>query len=278
MKKDLCAFPTPVWVAEALLERHFANLDAGDLVLEPSCGPAGFLAAVPAHVPAVGIELDPAVAALARQSTGRRVIEGDFVTVSLDLQPTAIIGNPPFRGPVIDAFLRRCSDLLPDDGRAGFILPAYYFRTCSRVVQLLDGWSISQEMLPRSAFSYRMREPLMFAIFSKDQRRLLTGFALYAEEDDRQRLGAPYRAMLSRSTGSAWRAVCRLALDRLGGSASLSDIYLELERNRPSRTQWWREKIRQTLRTYNDFVPLQAGQYRLSGTSPAQSTLLSHAP
>lgn len=262
--KDLCQFPTPLWVAEALVERHFPRLDCADLVLEPSCGPGSFLQAIPAHVPAVGVEIDPAFAALAREQTGREIIEGDFTKVPLELRPTAIIGNPPFRGGAIDAFLARCHQLLPDGGRAGFILPSYVFRTAARTVQLLDQWSLRQEMLPRSAFCYRMREPLVFALFSKDARRAMVGFALYEHETDRQQLGLPYRQLLSNQRGSAWRAVCRLALERLGGEAPLAAIYAELERNRPSRTQWWREKIRQTLRGYADFAAVREGTYRLS--------------
>lgn len=260
---NLCQFPTPLWVAEALVERHFPRLDCADLVLEPSCGPGAFLRAIPAHVPAIGVELDPVFAELARE-TGREIIEGDFTTVKLDMRPTAIIGNPPFRGRTIDAFLDRCHTLLPRGGRAGFILPAYAFRTASRLVGHLDRWSISQEMLPRSAFNYRMREPLVFALFSKDTRRCMVGFALYEIETDRQALGRPYRELLARQRGSAWRAVCRLALERLGGEAPLASIYAELERNRPSRTQWWREKIRQTLRTYADFAAVREGTYKLS--------------
>lgn len=261
---DLCQHFTPFWVAEALVERHFGDLDAGDTVLEPSCGTGAFLGAIPAHVQAVGVEIDPLVAERARRATGRRIIEGDFRTVALDLKPTAIIGNPPFRGPLIDQFIARCCELLPEHGRAGFILPAYAFRTSSRVMELLEHWSISQEMLPRSAFSYRMREPLMFALLSKDRRRSLVGFALYSEESDRQQLARPYREAIAKATGSAWRAVCRLALERLGGEAGLSQIYAELENNRPGRSTWWREKVRQTLRAYDDFAAVETGRYRLA--------------
>ncbi len=259
----ICQHFTPLWVAEALVERHFPGLDGSDLVLEPSCGPGAFLHAIPATVPAVGVELDPELAARARRETGREVIDGDFLEVKIDFQPTAIIGNPPFRARHINGLLQRCYELLPDGGRAGFILPAYAFRTAARVVELLDRFSISQEMLPRSAFNYRMREPLVFALLSKDRRRALVGFALYAEETDRQAMARPYRELLARSTGSAWRAVCRLALERLSGEADLPTLYAELERNRPSQSTWWREKIRQTLRSYPDFTPIGTGRYRL---------------
>lgn len=268
---SLCQHFTPAWMAEALVERHFRDLGRTDLVYEPTCGLGAFLQALPQHVPAWGFEVDPAIAVRAMTLTGRPVTIGDFLTISLDGadRPTAVIGNPPFRGRFVDRLLERCHELLPDGGRAGFILPAYAFRTASRVVEALERWSISQEMLPRSAFAYRMREPLVFAIFTKDRRRALVGFALYEHEADRQDLAPEYRTLLARTPGSAWRAVCGLALKRLRATelapATLTEIYSELERNRPSRTQWWREKIRQTLRVYPaDFVAVEEGRYALA--------------
>lgn len=70
---SLCQWFTPAWLAEALVERHFSRLDAADLVLEPTCGAGAFLRAIPAHVPAIGVEIDPALAAAAR-ATGREVL------------------------------------------------------------------------------------------------------------------------------------------------------------------------------------------------------------
>lgn len=58
----LCQFNTPVWVAQALVERHFPKLGTDDLVLEPSCGIGAFLQAIPAEVRAVGVEIDEALA------------------------------------------------------------------------------------------------------------------------------------------------------------------------------------------------------------------------
>lgn len=256
---------TPLWVSEALIERYFSRLDAADLVVEPSCGAGGFLFGLPLTVPAIGVEIDPLMAARARRNTGREIIAGDFRTVELQVRPTAIIGNPPFRADVFDGFLDRAFDLLPDGGRAGFILPNYMFQTAARVVRYSDRWSLQQEMLPRSAFHSRMKTPLIFAVFGKDRRRVLIGFALYGEAADAQGLQAPYRELMAMTEGSLWRAVCRLALERLGGEAALAQIYGELEQNRPTRTQFWREKIRQTLRVYrNDFVPITTGRYALA--------------
>lgn len=259
-----CQFFTPLWVAEALVERHFKKLDAADHVLEPSCGPGAFLRAVPQGVPATGIELDACLAEWARADTGRTVLTGDFRTVPIDFRPTAIIGNPPFVGSTFDQFLDRAHDLLPDGAKAGFILPTYLFQTAGRVVRYSERWSLSLEMMPRNAFHTRMRTPLVFALFSKDRRALMVGLALYDEAHALTRMAAPYRAMLSGQKGSAWRAVCKLALERLGGVADLATIYAELEHNRPTRTTWWREKVRQTLRVYSEtFDAIETGRYAL---------------
>lgn len=94
MKTDqtsLCQFFTPLWIAEALVERHFPGLDKNDLVIEPSCGYGAFLAAIPQVVRAVGVEIDPLVAQVAHDQTGREIVVGDFRTIPLSVTPTAII-------------------------------------------------------------------------------------------------------------------------------------------------------------------------------------------
>lgn len=261
----LCQWFTPLWVAEALVERHFPRLDSSDVVLDPCCGPGAFLLAVPSEVPAVGVEIDPALAEQARRETGRHIVVGDFREADVGVLPTVIIGNPPFHGATIDAFLSRARGLLPEGGRAGFILPCYALRTAGRVAELLESWSILGEMIPRSAFNYRMRESLMFAVFSRDRRRTIVGFALYEEEADRLGMARPYRELVRR--GAKWVDVCRLALERLGGEADLPAIYRELERNRPGRSRFWREKIRQTLRLYAaQFRAIGEGRYALEAT------------
>lgn len=136
-----------------------------------------------------------------------------------------------------------------------------------RVCRYGDRWSLSIELMPRNAFHARMRTPLLFALFQKNAARTLVGFVLYRECDDLHQMAKPYRELLSSYEGPLWMAVCRMALRRLDGSAQLRDIYNELERNRPTRTQWWREKIRQTLRTYADvFNPKGGGYYELRAT------------
>lgn len=261
---ELCQFNTPVWVAQALVDRYFPRISSADRMLEPTCGPGAFLQAIAPEVAALGIEIDPVVAQRARDNTGREVITGNFLDVDLPWDPTFIIGNPPFRAAVIDSILDRCHRILPEGGEAGFILPAYIMQTAGRVSRYGDRWSLSIELMPRDAFHARMRTPLLFAMFQKNAARRLIGFVLYRECDDLHQMAKPYRELLSSYEGPVWLATCRLALRRLGGAASLKQIYAELERNRPTRTNWWREKIRQTLRVYgNVFEPLGEGRYVL---------------
>jgi len=122
--KHFGQYMTPSWAAEALIERHFSRLGSEDVVIEPSCGQGAFLSALPAYVPAIGIDIDPRMTADARRLTGRHIIDGDFSTVQINASPTAIIGNPPFKLLTIDKFLDRAQALLPDCGQVGFILPA----------------------------------------------------------------------------------------------------------------------------------------------------------
>lgn len=263
-KRLLGQYPTPVWAAETLVERHFPFFDRNDLVIEPACGEGAFLGAIPAGVPAVGVELDAITADIARANTGRTVVTGDFRTVKLECQPTAIIGNPPFDLRVIDGFLDRAHSLLPDGGRVGFILPAYAFQTAARVAGYADRWSMAQEMIPRNIFQ-GLSLPLVFAIFSKDRRRTLVGFALYREAADVQLLGRRYRDAMTAGGGPVWVRVVEAALARLGGEADLAEIYSEVEGCRPTRTKFWREQIRKVVRTNGCFRHVSSGRYALGG-------------
>ncbi|KVV07335.1 class I SAM-dependent methyltransferase [Burkholderia ubonensis] len=266
--RELGQYPTRVWVAEALVKRYFPNLDSGDLVVEPACGPGAFLGAIPVGVPAVGVELDATIAEIARRETGRRVVVGDFRTVRLDCRPSVILGNPPFNLRVIDGFLERAHQLLPDGGRVGFILPAYAFQTAGRVAAYADRWSIAQEMIPRNIYE-GLSLPLVFALFSKDRRRTLVGFALYRETADIQKLGAPYREVLSAGNGPVWARVVERALAKLGGEADLAQIYAEIEGKRPTQTQYWREQVRKVVRTHRWFSCVSAGRYALNPAAVA---------
>lgn len=82
-------------------------------------------------------ELDPVLAAIAAKDTGRRVIVGDFTTVAIDVEPTVIVGNPPFSSEMIAAFIRCAATLLPALGRAAFLVPVHSFSFAGPTLQVL---------------------------------------------------------------------------------------------------------------------------------------------
>lgn len=259
---------TPRWVAEAIVDRHFAHLDMADVVLEPSCGDGRFLQAIPDHVPAVGVEIDPRIAAQARANSGRPVIVGDFLTAEIPHAITHVVGNPPFDARLIAAFLDRCHQLLPADGTCGFLLPAYVLQTSAKVNAMASKWSMSAELMPRNIFP-RLRLPLVFTMFRKGGPRTLVGFYLYAEAADVRAMPAPVReAIAAPARGSVWRRAVAAAFGMLGRArATLADIYAAVER--PSENRYWREKVRQVLQTYPEFRRIAEGQWEFRNGASA---------
>jgi len=253
-------YMTPDWAAEALIERYFADLSSRDQVIEPSCGRGAFLRAIPADVPALGVEIDAALAAEARRTSGRVVIVGDFRMVDIPIRPTAIIGNPPFAVRMIEDFLARADTLLEEDGRVGMILPAFTFQTSNTAARIAERWRVQQDMLPRDLFP-KLQHPLCFALLSKGRERGLVNFALYYELAAVRRLQARYQQLLQQGEGSAWAAVTRAALEALGGRATLNRIYREIEGHRPTMNQWWQAKVRQQLQRLA--VRISAGEWAL---------------
>lgn len=245
-KPSLSQFFTPGWAAEALIEQFYPDLGVGDTVLEPSCGAGAFLAAIPSAACAIGVEIDPEWARIARSNTGRPVIVGDFLTAEIPVTPNLIVGNPPFKQRDIQAFLQRSWELLPSEGEVGFILPAYAFQTASVTAALGERWGVNQDLLPRNLFP-RLRLPIAFARLTKGRRTGLFGFALYAEANAVNRLQRRYRALLAAGETSAWRAVTVAALEAAGGEADLAQIYREIEGARPTPNAFWKEKVRQTV-------------------------------
>lgn len=244
-RRPLGQYMTPEWVAQELVAAYFGDLTLCDRVLEPSCGEGAFLAALPEHVPAIGVEIDPVLADRARRNTGREILVGDFATTALPFRPTAIIGNPPFAQAQVQAFLSRAWELLPNDGRVGFILPAFVFQTASTVATLADRWHIAQDMLPRNLFP-GLSTPICFARLTKG-RRGLVGFALYHEAHAVNRLQQRYRRLLAQGERATWGTLTRAALQALGGSASLTELYREIEGERPTHNRFWRAKVRQQV-------------------------------
>lgn len=246
MNRALGQFMTPDWAAERLIEQYFGDLGSHDQVVEPTCGRGAFLRALPDRVPAIGVEIDPTLAAAAQASSGRRVIVGDFRMVDLPVVPTAVVGNPPFAVRTIVEILDRAWNLMDDDGRCGFILPAFALQTSATANAIAARWRVRQDMLPRDLFP-RLSHPLCFAYLTKGAERGYVNFALYYELAAVRRLQARYQALLAEGEGSAWAAVTRAALESLGGCAELHRLYREIEGHRPTTNTFWQAKVRQTL-------------------------------
>lgn len=259
----LCQHFTPEWAAACLVERFFADLGPGDRVVEPSCGRGAFLKAIPAQVPAVGVEIDPGLAEEAARDSGRQVLHGDFCTIELPWQPNVVLGNPPFKMGLVDQFLMRARDLLPNDGRCGFILPASAIQTPSRVVRYADQWSLQQEAVPRTLFP-GSPVPLVFLLFRKSTIRTLVGFALYREAVAVDNVAKFAKLVLVRGRPGqgVWRALVAAAMEALGGEATVQQVYDVIEPRRPSATAFWREKVRQTLQRH--FQPVDRGVWRVA--------------
>lgn len=265
--KALGQHMTPDWAAAELVDRYFADLGAGDHVLEPTCGRGAFLRAIPAHVAATGVEIDADLAQIARSSSGRQVIVGDFRMVDLRVQPTAVIGNPPFVTRTIGEILDRCWQLLPDEGRVGMILPAFCLQTAATAVAIAERWHIRQDMLPRNLFG-RLVYPICFAVLTKGAARGMVGFALYHELHAVNRLRNRYRQLLANGEGSTWAALTQAALEQLGGRASLQQLYREIDGHRPTPNPFWQAKVRQTVQRIA--VRVDAGVWALpSSQEPA---------
>lgn len=254
---------TPIWLPPLLLERHFPALSSADMVLEPSCGRGSFLRAIPADIPAIGVEIDPGLAAQARLLTGRTVIEGDFRTVAIDSRPTVVIGNPVFRARLIREFLARCHDLLPEGGKVGFVLPTDFFQYSMKVLDLAEHWSLAVELMPKDIFG-NLPSQIAFAIFTKDRRRAMWGLAMYEENAGVLSLPAQYRMRMVDAPRPLWRDVVEAALRQLGGEADLSEIYAEVEGRRPTGNRFWRPKIRQVLQVDDAFSQISRGRWALT--------------
>lgn len=249
---ELGQYMTPRWAAERLLELRYQDLNAEDFVIEPTCGDGSFLSAIPKHVPAIGVEIDPALAERARNASGRSVLVADFRTVALPNQVSHIIGNPPFTSQIIDGVLTRSFELLRPDGIVGLIVPAYYLQTPSAVLRQASRFQMTADLLPRTLFP-NLSKPLVFAQFRKTPNRIMVGFLLFEEAYDVQSMSLQARQFLEKGdeTGRTWGAVIDQVLQELGGEAGLDAIYQSVAPRRPSQNPYWKEKVRQTLNRHH---------------------------
>lgn len=233
---------TPAWVAEALVRKYFSDLNSNDLVIDPMCGIGRFLEAIPAHVPAMGIEIDPDIANQARLNTGRKIITGDICDVEITERPTLLIGNPPFKTSIFDIFLQKAERWLVDEGKVAMILPCYFMQTASRVSRYNETWSLEQSFLPRNIY-YGLEKPLSFVIFTKDYKRILVNFALYHEQAFLDQLPKEIQEAMVKGKAT-WVSVVKDAIDEIGDNAHLQEIYDYVSDRRPTENAKWREQVR----------------------------------
>lgn len=267
---------TPAWAAEALVEQEFGWLAAGHVAVEPACGDGAFLCVLPEEVRAIGCEIDPRQAALARQNSGREVIVGDFLAADIPQSGAIdlVIGNPPFEATLVAGFLERSHQLLREGGEVGFILPAYILQTSSKVEKFAKKFSIHQSLLPRNLFP-GLHLPLTFVRFVKEHHRQLFGFLLYAEAQEMAKLDKRWNAQLveGRSRRGVWFPVVDAALIELGGEASLQEIYEVIEGRQPSENPQWQAKVRQVVRRQcTRFVCTGKGRYARVDHHRSQTT------
>lgn len=257
---SLGQFMTPAWVASAIVERELPDLPAGALVLEPTAGTGRFLDALPPHVRAVGVEIDPRLAAIAR-AKGHEIIQGDFRTCELPFDRVDYgIGNPPFSAGIIDQILARAKHLFRKGGKLSFILPSYALQNPARILAWHQDWGLEQIAIPRTIWP-RLHCPLVLATFTRDSR-VLKGFFLYHETVEVQSMPAVYRKAAAEGR-SGWRAVVTEALRRLGGKGTLRQVYAEVAPARPTENKHWQARIRATLRE-NAFKRIGNGEYALA--------------
>lgn len=255
---DLDQWFTPFWAAEELVEDALRDLGPCPL-LEPSCGEGAFLAAFPADRDAMGIEIDPQLAARASALTGRPVLVGDYRTIDLaGREFGGLIGNPPFGEQMVEGLIERSHQLLPPEGLLATILPAYCFQTASRVTRWGERFSIDVKLIPRQLFP-GMEKPLVWAKFRKTGGRRFWGLMLFREQRDLELMARRYHDAL-RAPGT-WRECVRLALEALGGEASVAAIYDQLTPARRGASDHWRPKVRQTLQRH--FRPVERGRWAL---------------
>lgn len=248
---------TPFWAAEILVEDVLAGLGAVSIV-DAGCGTGAFLAAVPSSCPAVGVDVDPRVVAAARANTGREVLLGDFRDVDLSGRSIEVVlGNPPFKTGVIDDFFERSYQLLPDDGRIAMILPTYVFKSAIRVTRWMDRFSMDVNLIPRNLFP-RLSKELVWAKCIKGGQRRFFGLMLFAEQCDVERMRRPIREALVRP--GTWREAVRIALEALGGCASLQAIYDMITPERRVSAHW-QPKVRQILQLHHQ--PVERGRWAL---------------
>src|SRR3546814_10037197 len=98
---------------------------------------------------------------------------------------------------VMEGFLDRAHQILPDDGLVAMVLPAYAFQTPSRVSTWMDRFAIDVNMIPRTLFP-GLSKPLLWAKYTKTSQRRFSGIMLFAETRDFEQMRPSIRHAFAR--------------------------------------------------------------------------------
>lgn len=236
-----------------------AGLNKNDKVLEPSCGDGAFLKVIPTEIEAVGVEIDPELAAIARAETGRQIILGDFLEVTIPFQPTVLLGNPPFKTDLVVDFIRKGHQLLPDRGRLVFLISTHIMQTPEKVSKMLEGFGVEHWIVPRTLFN-RAQRPLSLLRLVKGES-YQQGLALYNQALVFKFFPRSVKTIANKGGRGVWKDVVEWALKEAGGTADTQTIYRLVQPRRPTPNKWWESKIRQILQLH--FHPVSRGRWAL---------------
>ncbi len=245
-RRDLDQYFTAAYAAEAIVRQKLGLLPS-DVGVDVGSGEGAFLTPVPREIECIGVEIDPALAAVAANMSGREVICGDFRTVQFKKRPTICFGNPPFS--IMDDILECAHDLLPDNGRCGFIMPDSMFSYGEHAERWLSRWSINRSpSLPRQVFPWAPFS-FCFCLFSKQRIRRYRGMFLFREAAMASDCSDRVRMVLMRGRAhkSVWRAVIEDAIAAFNGKATRAQIRAYVSGRRPRANRHWVDKVRQII-------------------------------
>jgi len=110
----------------------------GSPLLEPSFGAGHLLKKFKEHdgtYPMECFEIDSTIEPCISFNVHQKIVYGDFMTHQFDKKFKTIVGNPPYvkqtNGNLYLHFIRKCFDLLEDDGELIFIVPSDFIKLTS---------------------------------------------------------------------------------------------------------------------------------------------------
>jgi adenine-specific DNA-methyltransferase len=152
MNKELGQFFT---INEGLQQYVMDRVEhLGSPLLEPSFGAGHLLKKFKEHddtYPMHCFEIDSSIKPCLTFSSRQKVVYGDFMSHTFDTKFKTIIGNPPYvqqsNGNLYLHFIKKCYELLEDDGELIFIVPSDF-------IKLTSASKIISEMVTHGSFTH----------------------------------------------------------------------------------------------------------------------------